>query len=71
MLSEFDKEEINCEGLWPFKLHYFGQLSCTIGYGVCVIISFHSSQLILSKLNTHVGGSLQIYMWLFDIDEID
>ena len=51
-----------------YVLFNFGQLSCTIRYGVCVIKSFHSSQWILFHLYTHAGDILQICIWLFDGD---
>ena len=62
------KKEVLTE-LETFKLSYFGQLSCTILCGVCVI-TFYSFQWILFKLYTH-GGLLQMCVWLFDIDQIN
>ena len=44
--------------LWPFKLSYFGQLSCIIGYGVCVINSFHNFHWIIFKTSYIFWGNV-------------
>ena len=68
---ELIKKKLILKVLWPLKLCYFGQLSCTTRYGIRVIISFHNFRWILSKLYIHVGGALQMCIRLFDTDVID
>ena len=52
--------------LQPFKLSHFGSFFYTLGYGICVISSCQSFQLMFLKFCRHIVDMLKMCMWGFD-----
>ena len=50
----------------PFKLSYFWQLYCIVGYGVCVICSSYSFQWISYKFCRHIVDILEMCRWVLE-----